>query len=140
MPRPKKTKLIHGMPIPMARATFKPAGIPMSSLEVSQLTIAEFEAIRLIDGEGMPQNDASRLMSVSQPTISRILNSARHKIADAVVHGKALTIEGGADFKFSIKGFSCSKCKNEWPPEGAHAPDKCPKCGEPEASISVLPS
>nr|MDO8117369.1 DUF134 domain-containing protein [Candidatus Sigynarchaeota archaeon] len=137
MPRPKKTKVIHGLPIPVARAIYKPAGIPLPALKVTQLSIAEFEALRLIDCDGLPQNEAARLMDVSQPTISRILNSARHKIADAVVGGKALNIEGGADFKFSIKGFSCLKCKNEWSQEGSHAPERCPKCGEPER-ISVL--
>jgi predicted DNA-binding protein (UPF0251 family) len=71
----------------------------LEGLPINTLTIVEFEAIRLIDAEDKSQNDAAALMKISQPTISRILNAARKKVADALVNGKGIKIEGG-DFKF----------------------------------------
>ncbi|MBN2152440.1 MAG: DUF134 domain-containing protein [Candidatus Lokiarchaeota archaeon] len=103
MPRPRKLKIIHSAPIPNERALFKPAGLAMEGLPTNALTIVEFEAIRLIDAEDKSQNEAAALMRISQPTISRILNAARKKVADALVHGKAIKIEGG-DFKFAEPG------------------------------------
>lgn len=74
---------------------FKPAGIRMASLEETILTMDEFEAIRMKDYEGLEQTDAAKKMGVSQPTFQRIYESARKKIADALVNGKAMRIEGG---------------------------------------------
>ena len=71
---------------------FKPAGIRMIELEESSLSMAEFEAIRLVDFSEVPQEEAGRQMGISQPTLSRILKSGRKKIADAIVHGKAIKI------------------------------------------------
>jgi predicted DNA-binding protein (UPF0251 family) len=99
LPRPRKLKLIHSTPIPEDRSLFKPSGLVLEGLPINTLTIVEFEAIRLIDAEDKSQNDAAALMKISQPTISRILNAARKKVADALVNGKGIKIEGG-DFKF----------------------------------------
>ncbi|MFX0100083.1 MAG: DUF134 domain-containing protein [Candidatus Hodarchaeota archaeon] len=129
MPRPIKIKLIHGTPIPESRAFFKPQGVQMHQLEVNMLSFVEFEAIRLIDAMGESQTDAARKMGISQPTISRILNSARKKIADAIVNGKALKIEGGK-FKLAFTGYCCKDCGANWKLEeqDLYAPEKCPKC------------
>lgn len=59
------------------------------------LGLDELEAIRLKDLLSFPQEEAARIMNVSQPTFHRILKEARRKIADVIVHGKALRIEGG---------------------------------------------
>ena len=72
---------------------FKPAGIPMRTLEEVQLSLAEAEAIRLFDAKKLEQNECAKKMEVSQPTFSRILDSARKKIADALINGKAIRIE-----------------------------------------------
>jgi predicted DNA-binding protein (UPF0251 family) len=64
-------------------------------LEEVTLTVDEFEAIRLTNLEGLYQADAAEKMSVSRQTFGRILESAHKKIADALVHGKALFIKGG---------------------------------------------
>lgn len=55
----------------------------------------EFEAVRLKDFEDFDQQEAAEKMGISQPTFHRTLVSARKKIADALVNGKALRIEGG---------------------------------------------
>lgn len=68
------------------------------SVEEVVLKVEEFEAVRLKDFEGYTQVEAAEEMDVSQPTFSRILDSARRKIASAMVEEKALRIEGG-DYK-----------------------------------------
>lgn len=57
------------------------------------MTLAEFEAIRLIDLENVEQNEAGKRMEISQPTLSRILKSARKKLSEAIIKGKAIRIE-----------------------------------------------
>ncbi|MFC1710626.1 DUF134 domain-containing protein [Nanoarchaeota archaeon] len=89
MPRPFKRRRIRGRP---NSSYFKPAGIRKIDLEQTSLSLDEFEAIRLIDLEEIPQEQAANKMQVSQPTLSRILKSARKKIADAIVNGKAIKI------------------------------------------------
>ncbi len=92
MPRPISPREIEEPP----EATwFKPTGIPMRELEEVVLTFDEIEAIRLADSEGLYQEEVAERMKVSRPTVGRILASARRKIADALVHGKAIRMEGG---------------------------------------------
>ncbi|MFC1755695.1 DUF134 domain-containing protein, partial [Thermoproteota archaeon] len=74
---------------------FKPAGIPKKDLEETTLTVEEYEAIRLKDLQGLGQEEAARKMGISQPTFHRLILSARKSIADAIVNGKAIKIEGG---------------------------------------------
>lgn len=75
---------------------FKPAGRPLRELETVRLGLDELEALRLADLEGYYQEDAARQMGVSRTTFARIIASARAKVAEALVEGKALMIEGGA--------------------------------------------
>ena len=70
-------------------------GIPMRELEEVVMALDEFEAMRLADLDGLYQEQAAEQMNVSRPTFSRIIESAHRKMADALVHGKALRIEGG---------------------------------------------
>lgn len=74
---------------------FKPTGVPIDELEEVVMTLDEFEALRLADLDGLYQEEAAGKMKVSRPTFSRIIESARRKVADALVHGKLLRIEGG---------------------------------------------
>ena len=92
MPRPRHCRRVAQLP---QANYYKPRGIPLSVLEEVKLTVDEFEAIRLTDLEGLYQADAAEKMSVSRQTLGRILESAHKKIADALVHGKALLIKGG---------------------------------------------
>ena len=92
MPRPRRYRRVGCLP---QSSYYKPRGVPMSMLECVNLTIDELEAIRLADLEGLYQEDAAKRMNVSRQTLGRILESAHMKIADALVHGKALSIEGG---------------------------------------------
>ena len=92
MPRPLKCRRVEFIP---GVTFFKPAGIPMRVLEEVILSLEEAEAIRLKDLEGLEQADGAESMNVSRPTFQRVLASARQKIADALLNGKAIRIEGG---------------------------------------------
>lgn len=74
---------------------YKPKGIPSTLLEEVILTLDEFEAIKLADFEGLYQEKAAVMMDISRQTFGRIIDSAHRKIADVLIHGKALKIEGG---------------------------------------------
>jgi predicted DNA-binding protein (UPF0251 family)/predicted Fe-Mo cluster-binding NifX family protein len=74
---------------------FKPAGVRMVDLEEVVMGHDEIEAMRLKHLQGLSQEEAAGQMNISQPTFHRLLSSACEKLADAVVNGKALRIEGG---------------------------------------------
>lgn len=81
---------------------FKPAGVPLGMLSEVVLTVDEFEAMRLKDHEDMDQGKAASKMKISQPTFHRLIVSARKKVADALVNGKAIRIEGG-HYKMAVQ-------------------------------------
>jgi len=74
---------------------FKPRGVPLRTLQQVALTVDELEALRLADLEGLYQEEAAGRMNVSRQTFGRIVEAAHKKVADALVNGKALSIEGG---------------------------------------------
>jgi predicted DNA-binding protein (UPF0251 family) len=90
--RPKKTRWVKCEP---GERCFKPRCKPLSQLQGVRLSLDEFEALRLADLEELKQVDAAQLMHVSRPTFSRIVASARKKVADGLVNIKVIRIEGG---------------------------------------------
>ncbi len=92
MPRPRHFRRVGCLP---QANYYKPRGIPLAILQHITLTVDELEAIRLADLQGLYQEQAAEKMSVSRQTFGRILESAHKKIADALVNGKALSIQGG---------------------------------------------
>ena len=74
---------------------FKPRAVPLRELKETVLTVDEFEALRLKDKLGLDQIKSAEKMNVSQPTFHRIIESARKKIAEAIVDGRAIKIHGG---------------------------------------------
>lgn len=72
---------------------FKPQGVPMTGLRGVVLSLDGFEAVRLVDGEGLSQEAAAESMGVSRPTLCRILGEARTLIARALTAGWAIRIE-----------------------------------------------
>jgi len=78
---------------------FKPRGVPLRELEEVLLPVDEFEAVRLKDLEGLEQEECARKMNISQPTFHRLILSARKKVADAIINGKAIRIEGGTGYQ-----------------------------------------
>lgn len=92
MPRPKKMRWISNEP---SATYFKPQGIPMRVLSYVSLEMDELEAIRLADLQNLSQEEAASNMNISRATFGRIVACARNKIADALVNGRAIEINGG---------------------------------------------
>jgi predicted DNA-binding protein (UPF0251 family) len=115
---------------------FKPQGVPLRELQSVVLSVEELEAIRLVDEEGLYQEAAAERMEVSRQTFQRVLRESRKKIADALVNGKALGIEGG---DYVVAGgeriFECTACGHTWEEpfgSGKRARESaCPECGGP---------
>ena len=74
---------------------FKPRAVPLSMLEEVDLNIDELEALRFCDFKNLEQKKAAQKMKVSQSTLQRILASARQKVAQALIEGKAIKIRKG---------------------------------------------
>ncbi len=110
MARPTKWRKIENVP---AIAYFVPSDKEISEVAENILKLEELEAIRLKDLEGLEQGECADKMEVSRPTFQRILLSAREKIADSLVNGKTIHIEGG-NFTKNICPVRCLDCGKEW--------------------------
>lgn len=71
---------------------FKPAGTKLKTLNQTEITLDEVEALRLADIENMYHADAAAQMQISRQTFGRIIADARKKIASALLHGEAISI------------------------------------------------
>jgi len=110
MARPTKWRKIEKVPsIPY----FVPSEKDIAEVPGNILKLEELEAIRLKDLEGLEQGECAEKMEVSRPTFQRILISAREKIADSLINGKTIHIEGG-NFTLNICPVRCSDCGKEW--------------------------
>ena len=90
MPRPFRCRRIEKLPV---FRSFSPDDI--TAAESVRMTVDEFEALRLLDDEGLTQEGCAARMSIARTTVTAIYDSARKKVADALVHGKRLLITGG---------------------------------------------
>jgi predicted DNA-binding protein (UPF0251 family) len=98
-------------------------------LEEVVLTVDELEAIRLADLEGFYQEAAAEQMNVSRQTFGRIITQAHRKVAEFLIGGKALLIEGGNFTMENLRTFACDTCQHTWQiPFGTGRPKHCPKC------------
>ena len=126
MSRPKCCRRIGCMP---DKNYFKPRGIPSSQLDEVVLSIDEFEAVHLADYEEMYQEQAALSMNISRQTFGRIIAAAHKKIADVLINGKALKIEGGEIAVREIKTGTCGKCHRIFNVTGnARETAICPHC------------
>lgn len=91
MPRPRKRRRVCCMPM---NNLFGPFNARREEDMVS-MTVDEYETIRLIDLEGLTQEECSKQMDVARTTVQGIYNDARKKLAQSLVNGKVLRIEGG---------------------------------------------
>ena len=148
MVRPKKIRRIFFQP---DVTYFKPAGIPIKSLKETVLSFDELEALRLVDLEGMEQHAAGQRMKISQSTLSRLLKSGRKKLADAIINGHAIKIQGGS---FKIVQSRKNGLQRGWDrgsrergrarmtgllTAGPGGICKCPECGYEEAKVRGQP-
>jgi uncharacterized protein len=127
MARPRKDRIVAYNP---DVSYFKPRGIPMVDLDEVLLTVDEREAIRLADLLGCSHEEAGERMGVSRATFGRIIQKARQQVADALINGKAISIEGG-NYRLVMdrRLFLCQDCNSQWEaPLQTGRPSECPSC------------
>jgi uncharacterized protein len=90
--RPRKLRKVCDLPL---NSQFAPLGPCKRDLETISMTVEEYETIRLIDLEGLTQEECAETMHVARTTVQRIYIEARKKLADFLVNGNMLNIEGG---------------------------------------------
>lgn len=89
MARPKKYRKVNCNP---GAYYFKPRGVPLRNLETIKLAKDELEAIRLADHLSLSHEEAAGKMQISRATFGRIVKSARGRIAESILFGKAIEI------------------------------------------------
>lgn len=110
MPRPRKWKKVCCLP---GSNLYGPLNRSDIENEVLLMTVEEYETIRLIDLEGLTQEECAQRMEVARATIQKIYNDARNKIAESLVNGSILKIEGG-DYKLyneNERVHGCGRCR-----------------------------
>lgn len=111
MPRPRKGRRVCSLP----RANyFGPLDVIAKGEEVI-MTVEEYETIRLLDLEGLTQEEVAEQMDVARTTVQRMYASARQKVAQTLFDGSILRIEGG-DYQLhshSGPGRGCARCARQ---------------------------
>jgi uncharacterized protein len=135
--RPGRPRCIRRVEKEPAVSYFKPQGIPLSDLDLVTLSLEELESVRLIDLEGLNQEEAAQRMGISRRALWEDLQNARRKIAEGLVQGKAIEIKGG---NYSVERpirFTCSVCHSEWEAfTSSGGQTLCPKCGGNDVLVS----
>ena len=125
MPGPYRRRRINQPPY---FQYFKPCGIPRKMLKTVIVTVDEYEAIRLADYQGLEHLQAAEMMAISRPTFTRLIEKARHKIAQAIVDGMELVVEGGyIEFANTLR--RCRDCGDEQISPYSESITGCPECG-----------
>ncbi len=124
MSRPEKHRIVHEPPL---FTEFKPTGVARKFLQESTLSLDEFEAFRLADYMGLSHAEAANEMEISRPTFTRLVERARRKIADVILHGKVLTIDGG-NIHFRNNIIRCYDCGHMFNIGIQDSLDECPVC------------
>jgi predicted DNA-binding protein (UPF0251 family) len=107
MPRNKKHRTVNCRP---NAYYYKPQSIPLSLLETVILEIDELESLRLADYLAHSHEQGALKMNISRATFGRIVESARKKVVDAILHGKAIKI--GNEFPAELKEKRIVKCRS----------------------------
>ena len=92
MPRPRKWRKVCCLP---DNSRFGPLDSPANTENFIHMTVDEYETIRLIDLEGLTQEECAGHMNIARTTVQGIYNEARKKVAQSLVNGKGLLIKGG---------------------------------------------
>ncbi len=114
---------------------FKPAGIPARLLERRVLSVDEYEALRLVDGEGLSQEEAATIIGVSRQTLGRVIESGRRTLIGAIADGQSILIEGGT---FDVDPDTCARrraargCRGR---QGRNAGAPCPRSDKESGSF-----
>lgn len=111
MPRPTKWRKVCYMP---RNTVFGPIN-KNQAMETIIMMVDEYETIRLIDLEGLTQEECAERMNVARTTVQRIYTIARNKLAKSLVNGNVLKIEGG-EYKLCTeeeRRNGCGRCNRE---------------------------
>ena len=122
MSRPQKARKIYNPP---KMKGFRPYGMPSCVTDAVRLKYEEYESLRLVNYEMLPQDAAARRMNISRPTFTRIYNRALKLIARSFVEGRAIDIEGG-NYQLDKDWYRCRKCYKLI--EGIENHIKCKDC------------
>ena len=125
MARPQKKRTVHRPPVHVA---FKPTGIQSRFLETLPLALDELEAIRLADYMGMDHADSAHEMEISRSTFSRLVERARRTVAEFLLEGRHLQVDGG-EIHFQQNRVRCDECGHLLAASFDPGPMKCPSCG-----------
>ncbi|NLL63754.1 MAG: DUF134 domain-containing protein [Ruminococcaceae bacterium] len=106
MPRPRKWRKVCCLPY---SNRFGPLDLPTERVKAINMTVDEYETIRLIDLDGFTQEECANQMNVSRTTVQGIYQKARRKLAKSLVEGKILLIEGGEYQLCDGSNNSCGK-------------------------------
>jgi predicted DNA-binding protein (UPF0251 family) len=124
MPRPPTNRIVHEPPL---FNTFKPTGVRAGDIEHVMLSLDEFEAVRLADSIGLSHEEAAEEMEISRSTFTRLIEKARKIIADFIIEGKMLTIDGG-NVHFRTNIIRCQKCGHMFKTNFNELISECPAC------------
>jgi len=124
MPRPQDNRIVYEPPL---FTEFKPMGVKGQDLEQILLTLDEYEAFRLADYNGLSHATAADEMEISRSTFSRLIERARRKIAEFMIQGKWLTIEGG-NIHFRNNIIRCLNCGHMFRISIHRTIAECPAC------------
>jgi uncharacterized protein len=124
MSRPLCCRRVRGTPAALA---FEPKGSPSAEPGEVALRLDEFEAIRLADLGGLYHQQAAERMGVSRATFGRILESAHRKVAEFLIRGKALRIEGRPPAAAGPRATTCPHCHLKHA-DSPGKPGNCPRC------------
>lgn len=119
---------------PPAFKGYKPFGVSETNGGPVELLYEEYEALKLADYDMMTHHEACKLMDISRPTFARIYESARRKIAKALVETKQIRCVYGNAY-FEDTWYQCRKCKNLFTMPDPGMDKRCPLCGAEETEL-----
>ena len=128
MARPRQSSKVQ---LPPRVKGFIPFGYYADETEPIQLDLEEFETIRLLDYENLSQLEAAGIMEVSRPTLTRMYERARKKIARALTESHKIVIEGGKAV-FNGEWYECTACGCHFNNPMHREVSVCPICSNPE--------
>lgn len=112
MPRPRKWKKVCCLP---ESTLYGPLGENSSTDAAIVMSVEEYETIRLIDYEGLTQEESAERMQVARGTVQSLYQEARKKLAESLVDGKKIKIEGGSYqlYDEDEKAYGCRRCRRQ---------------------------
>ncbi len=124
MPRTEKNRIVHTPPL---FSEFKPIGVRFQELQQTRLTLDEYEAFRLADYKGLSHAEGADEMGISRSTFTRLIEKSRKKIANFIMEGRLLLIDGG-NIHFRNNILRCQKCGHMFKTPIVNEVTECPEC------------